>query len=469
MSRNTTLGLIVGNRGFFPDHLCDEGRREMLQVLEQRGFDVICLTPEDTPFGSVETKEHARKCADLLKRNADAIDGILVTLPNFGDERAVADSIRMSGLDVPVLIQAFPDEPNKMSLADRRDSFCGKMSVCNNLSQYGIDYSLTSLHTVAPRSESFALDLDWFGAVCRVVRGLSNARLGAIGARPANFNTVRYSEKILESYGISVETLDLSEVMGRIARLDDAAADVQAKVVEVREYMPCPGAPESSLLKMAKLALVIDEWAAENEVVATAVQCWTALEEYLGIVPCAVMSMMSDRLMPSACEVDITGAIGMYALVLASGQPSALLDWNNNYGTDPDKCVLFHCSNLPKSSFSSLEMGVQDIIGGTVGIDNTWGTCVGRVKSGPFTFARVSTDDLEGEVVAYVGEGEFTDDPLQTFGGAGVARIEDLQVLLQHICRMGFEHHVAVTHARVGAAVAEAMDTYLGWDVYAHM
>ncbi len=469
MGQKTTLGLIVGNRGFFPDHLCDEGRKEMLGLLEAQGFDVVALTPEDTPFGSVETREQARKCAELFRRNADRIDGILVTLPNFGDERGVADSIRMADLDVPVLIHAYPDDPARMSLADRRDSFCGKMSACNNLSQYGIDYSLTSLHTVDPASDAFATDLDWFGAVCRVVRGLSKVKLGAIGARPTNFNTVRFSEKILESYGISVETLDLSEVLGRIGRLDDAAAEVQGKLQQVRDYIPTGAAPEQSLLKMAKLALVIDDWTAENDIVATAVQCWTALEEYLGIVPCTVMSMMSDRLMPSACEVDIMGALGMYALVLASGKPSALLDWNNNYGDDPDKCVLFHCSNLPRSCFSCVEMGVQDIIGGTVGVENTWGTCVGKVKTGPFTFVRVSTDDLEGEVVAYVGEGEFTDDPLDTFGGAGVARIDDLQSLLGYICEMGFEHHVAVNRCRVGAAVAEAMDKYLGWDVYAHL
>lgn len=468
LSKKTTLGVIVGNRGFFPDHLCDEGRKEILSVLEGAGFSTVCLTPEDTPFGSVESREDARKCADLFRKHADEIDGVLVTLPNFGDERGVAETLRMSGLDVPVLIQATPDDPAKMSLADRRDSFCGKLSVCNNLTQYGIGYSLTSLHTVAPSSQDFLADLQWFGGVCRVVKGLSNARIGAIGARPAAFNTVRFSEKILEAHGISVEVIDLSEVMGRIERLDEAAVEVQTRLAGVREYISTEGIPEASLMKMAKLALVIDEWMAENELDASAVQCWTAMEEYLGVVPCTVMSMMSNRLIPSACEVDVTGAVGMYALALASGVPAALLDWNNNYGDDPDKCVLFHCSNLPKDCFARVQMGVQDIIGGTVGVENTCGTCVGSIKPGPFSFCRVSTNDLEGEVCAYLGEGEFTDDPLDTFGGAGVARIEDLQGLMRYICEMGFEHHVAITHACVADALQEAMENYLGWDVYYH-
>jgi L-fucose isomerase-like protein len=468
MNSQTTLGVIVGNRGFFPDHLCDEGRKLALSVLEQEGVKAVALTPDDTPFGSVETRADAKKCADLFKRHAGEIVGILVTLPNFGDERGVAETLRMAGLDVPVLIQAFPDMPGKMSIRDRRDSFCGKLSVCNNLTQYGLPYSLTGLHTVAPDSASFRADLKWFTTVCRVVKGLRNARIGAIGARPAAFNTVRYSEKILEANGITIETVDLSEVLGRVGKLDDQAEAVQAKVKAICDYVDTKGVPMEPLLKMAKLAVVVDDWAAENDLVSTAVQCWTAIEEFFGVVPCTVMSMLSNQLMPSACEVDITGAVGMYALTLASGVPAALLDWNNNYGDDPDKCVLFHCSNLPTGCLSCSKMSQQFIIGGTVGLENTYGTLEGRIKSGPFTYARVATDDVNGTIAAYVGEGEFTDDPLLTFGGAGVAKIPNLQGLLRRLCTQGFEHHVAVTHDTVAKALDEAMGNYLGWDVYHH-
>jgi L-fucose isomerase-like protein len=321
---------------------------------------------------------------------------------------------------------------------------------------------------MAPKSAAFREDLRWFGAVCRVVGGLKSARIGAIGARPAAFNTVRYSEKILEASGISVEVIDLSGILGRMRKLADKAAEVRKRLAKVRDYVCVEGVPEASLIKMAKLAAVVDQWMTENDLVASAVQCWTSMEESIGIVPCTVMSMMSDRLLPSACEVDITGAIGMYALMLASGRPAALLDWNNNYGDDPDKCVLFHCSNVPKSCFAEVKMSVQDIIGGTVGIENTYGTCVGRIKPGPFTFARVSTDDTAGEITGYVGEGEFTDDPLDTFGGAGVAKIDDLQGLLRYICKMGFEHHLAITQAQVASALQEAMNNYLGWYVNGH-
>ena len=463
-----TFGVIVGNRGFFPDHLAQSGRSEMLAALSQAGHEAIALTPEDSKFGAVETRAEATRCADLFKKHRDRIDGIIVTLPNFGDERAIADTLRMAGLNVPVLVQATPDTPGKMSIRDRRDSFCGKMSACNNLTQYGIRYSLTARHTVAPDSDAFRKDLAWFAGVCRVVRGLRGLRIGAIGARPAAFNTVRYSEKLLEANGISVETIDLSEILGRIERLPDDAACAQGKLAAINRYVPTGSVPANALMKMAKLGAVIDEWMQQTDCAISAIQCWTSLEEYFGVVPCTVMSMMSENLMSSACEVDIAGVVGMHALRLASETPSALLDWNNNYGEDPDKAVCFHCSNLPKHFFKSARMEFQQIIAGTVGRENTYGTCEGLVKAGPMSFARFSTNDREGKIWGYVGEGEFTDDPLETFGGAGVVRIPNLQNLLHYICANGFEHHVAANLSEVAAPVREATAKYLGWSVHHH-
>jgi L-fucose isomerase-like protein len=442
---------------------------EILRVLKEEGIDAVILGPDDTPFGSVETLKDAEKCAALFKRHAEKIDGILVTLPNFGDERGVADSIRLSGLDVPVLVQATPDEVGKMSGADRRDSFCGKMSACNNLRQYGIRYTLTARHTVAPDSESFRQDLSQFAATCRVVRGLRGSRVGVLGARPAAFITVRYSEKLLEKAGISIESLDLSEAFGRANKLSDADARVKAKLDQIEAYVPTAGIPTDALLKMSRFALVMEDWIAEQELVATAVQCWTSMEEFFGIVPCAVMSMLSNVLKPSACETDVTGAIGMYAMALASGKASALLDWNNNYGDDPNKGVIFHCSNLPKAFFSDVKMDYQEIIAGSVGKENTYGTVVGRIMPDvPFTYCRVSTDDERGVIRAYLGEGQVTDDPLETFGGYGVIEIPNFQKLLHHICENGYEHHVAANLSRCAAAVGEALGKYMGWDVYHH-
>jgi L-fucose isomerase-like protein len=469
----TNLGVIVGNRGFFPDRLCDSGRKHILQTLDALGVGACILPETSTKYGSVESLADAQQCADLFRQNADRIDGILVTLPNFGDERGVANTIRWSGLKVPVLVHAFNDDPKNMTIQDRRDSFCGKMSVCNNLRQYAVPFTLTRLHTVNPDHPSFARDLADFAVTCRVIKGLRNLRIGALGARPSAFNTVRYSEKLLEKSGISIETLDLFELFGWVDKMKDNDPAVQAKLKEIHSYVSAGKVPPAALLKMAKFGVAVDRWMKETRLSATAIQCWTAMEEFFGVVPCTVMSMMSNMLMSSACETDITGTVAMAAMAAASGMPSALVDWNNNYGEDPDKGVIFHCSNLPKDLFVNIgetkpAMDYQAIIAGTVGRENTYGTVVGRLKASPFTYLRVSTDDAAGKIRAYVGEGEVTDDPLQTFGGYGVVRIPRFQKLLAHICENGFEHHVAVNPAQIAAGVREALGKYLGWEVYHH-
>ena len=463
-----TFGVIVGNRGFFPDVLVQEGREEILSVLKKHDCEAVLLGTDDTELGAVVTLEDAKKCAKLFNENRDKIDGIIITLPNFGEERGIADTMKMVEFDVPVLVQATPDEISRADISRRRDSFCGKISTCNNLRQYNVPFTLTKNHTTELDSEQFSEDLDFFIRVCRIVKGMKQPRIGAIGARPAAFNTVRYSEKILADYGITVETVDLSEIYGQIEALSDDDGAVRKKLEEIKNYVPTGNVPEAALAKMAKLGVVVARFIEENDLDATAIQCWTSLEEYFGVVPCTVMSMLSNTGSPSACEVDVTGALSMYALQLASGNPSALLDWNNNYGSDQDKCVAFHCSNLPKDVFKDVHMDYQEIIAGSVGQENTFGTCVGRIKAGEMSFARLTTDDTEGRLLSYMGEGLFTDDPIKTFGGYGVLEIPNLQTLVRFICNHGFEHHVAVTFSRAADALYEAFTKYLNIDTYYH-
>jgi L-fucose isomerase-like protein len=301
MSKKQTFGLVVGSRGFFPGHLARSGREQMIAVLEAAGYEAICPTPEETTHGAVQSREDAKKCAELFRKNAGKISGVILTLPNFGEEKAIADTLRMADLRVPVLVQAFPDTAGKMTIADRRDSFCGKMSACNNLSQFRIPYSLTTLHTEAPESAEFKRDLEWFAAVCRVASGMKNLRIGAIGARP------------MEGAGITIDPIDLSEIFGRIGRLKDEDAAVQAKIKAIHGYVSTGDIPAEAIMKMAKLGVVIDTWMAENDLEISAIQCWTSMEEYFGVVPCTVMSMMSESARSSACEVDVAGVVGMHA------------------------------------------------------------------------------------------------------------------------------------------------------------
>lgn len=468
ISSKVTFGVIIGNRDFFPDKLVTEGRADITAVLDELDIGYVMLPEYATKLGAVETWEHAKECAALFSQNRDKIDGILVVMPNFSDEKGVADTIKLSGLNVPILVQAYPDDLDQFTVERRRDAFCGKISVCNNLVQYGFPFSLTTRHTIRPNTDSFKNDLKNFVGICRVVNGLRNARLGAIGARPNNFNTTRFSEKLLQSVGISVNTIDLSEVFGMANKLADDHPQVKEKLEKIKTYVPTGGVPAEAVVKQAKLGVVIDDWMAKYDLDASAIQCWTSLQHNYGVNVCTLMSMMSEQLMPSACEVDITGVASMYALQLASAKPSALVDWNNNYADEEDKCVLFHCGNWAKSFLDDVKMANAEILATTLGTDNTYGTVAGRTPSGPFSYARLTSDDRHGRIRTYVGDGMFVDDPLETFGSRAVVEVPRLQTLLQYICKNGFEHHAAMNASHSADILREAFETYFGWEVYHH-
>jgi L-fucose isomerase-like protein len=468
MANSTILGVIIGNRDFFPDVLISEARRDLERLFAELGVEPVWLAPEDSKLGAVETWADAQKCGALLRRNRERLDGILVCLPNFGDEKGIADSIRLADVHIPILVQACPDDLDQFGLNRRRDAFCGKISVCNNLRQYGLRFTLTRDHTVALADPRFREDLVRFAKTCKVVRGLSRVRIGAVGARPNAFNTTRFSEKLFEAAGITVNTIDLSEVFGAAAKIDSGDPRVRQRVEQIRAYADSSAAPEESVLRMARFALVVDDWMRSLGITATAIQCWSSLQKNFGVNVCTIMSMMSEQMLPSACEVDIAGVVGMYALQLASGTPAALVDWNNNYGGDPDKCVFFHCGNWAKDFLPDIRIGTAPILGTVLGEENTVGALEGRTPAGPVTFGRISTDDLTGRIRAYVGEGDFTDDRLDTFGTRAVVRVPGLPSLMHAICQNGFEHHAAMTRSHCAAAISEALARYLGWETYHH-
>lgn len=468
--KKTTLGVIVSNRSFFPSHLVKTARELIFAKLISKGIDYVSLSEEDTPLGAVMTYSDAQTCAKLFNTHRDSIDGILVILPNFGDEVGVATAIDLAKLNVPILIQACDDSIDNMQLEDRRDAFCGKLSLCNNLYQRDIKFSLTKLHTCDINSIEFDADIDTFASICRVVRGVRSARIAAIGARPDAFHTVRFSEKLLQKYGITTSVVDMSEIIFA-AKSMDASPEVEAKIAEIKAYGKIPSCiDESKIVLQAKLALTLEKWIVDHDCTSSAVQCWDSIQNNYGIATCLSMSMMGQKGLPSACEMDVTGALTMYALYLASGSPSAYFDWNNNFANDRNKCVSLHCSNFPASFFGhdDFEIGNLGVLGTTLGTDNCFGACKGKIGEGPMTYAKITTDDKNGKIKLYLGEGEFLKDAIDTEGGVAVCSVPDLQGLMKYICRNGFEHHVAMNRSNVAGVLEEALGNYLGWDVYRH-
>lgn len=465
-----TFGVVVGSRQFFNGAPALTSRAEVLAQLAGLGVEALILPAEATENGAVQSPEDARLYADFFRARRDAIDGLVILLPNFGDEIAVAELVTRARLDVPILLQASNDEIDKVDVRSRRDAFCGKISVSNNFWQLGVSFTDTSLHTCDVAGDAFRADLDRFARICRTVRGLRNARIGAIGARTGAFRTMRYSEKLLQASGMTVLTVDLSEIIAAASKIGDGEPALKQKLDEVFAYGTIPAhIDRAKVVRQAKWGLAVDGWIEANACDASSIQCWSSLQENFGCATCLTMSMMGEKLMPSACEVDVMGAVSMYALALAAGAPPAILDWNNNYGDATDRCVCTHCGNFPKSFIGAdPEISNLDVLGTVLGQDRCFGAVKGKVRPGPTTFFRVSSDDAAGTLKAYVGEGEFTDDPFPMDGGIAVTRVPRLRDLLGFVVRNGFEHHVAMVRGHCASIVEEAIVRYLRWPIYRH-
>jgi L-fucose isomerase-like protein len=464
VTRKTPFVLFFGNRGFFPSSLLKGAREDLPMVLHRLGHDALVLEERETNHGAVETVREGERFARFLRENRGKFGGVVLCLPNFGDETGAVAALKEAG--VPIFIQAYPDDLSRMSPTERRDSFCGKLSIMDVFCQYGIKFTVQKPHVVIPSSPRFAENIDYFDRVCRVANGVKGMVVGAIGARTTPFKTVRFDEVALQRHGITVETLDLSDVMNRMHALSFTDALCRDKAEVLKAYSSWEGVPDKAFETLVKLGVVLDRIIDEYKMDAIALRCWTELQTQLGISPCVIMSELNDRGIASACEVDVGNAVAMRALGLASDGVATCLDWNNNYGDDDDKCILFHCGPVPNSLMQARgRITEQEIFVQTMGKGCSFGCNVGRVKNGPFTFGSMLTDS--GEVRFYLGEGDIKDEPIpeEFFGCAGVAEIKGLQEVLLHVGRNGFRHHVILARGRVREPLQEALTNYLGCSV----
>ena len=460
--RPITFALYFGNRGFFPESLIAGARQEMRDAVEGAGYGALLLDAGATRFGAVETPAEGMCYARFLAEHRGQYDGVILCLPNFGDETGAVAALQDAG--VPILIQAYPDELAKMDFQQRRDAFCGKFSIMDVFTQYGVPFTACPPHTVHPSGTAFSRLLHSFAATCRVVRRLRRLTVGAIGARTTAFKTIRFDELALQRYGVTTETFDLSELFQRVRAIAPEGDAFMAKTVRLQAYTRWEGVPEASFQQLVKLSLALDDMIAGYGLQAIALRCWLEIEQELGVSPCVLLSELNDRGIAAACELDVCNAVTMVALAEASGKAATCLDWNNNYGEEEDKCILFHCGPVPQSLMAGPGQVIDHpMFAKAMGAGCGFGCNVGRIAPTPMTFASLKTQD--GVLSYYLGEGAFTADPIAEdyFGCAGVAQIANLQQRLQTIGYTGYRHHVGVTSGQVAMPVREALSRYLGY------
>jgi L-fucose isomerase-like protein len=459
--KKLTFALFFGNREFFPQSFIASARQEINNKVKKLGFETLIMNESSTNYGAVETVEEGKKYAAFLKENSGKYDGVILSLPNFGNENGALAALSDCG--VPILIQAYPDEIGKMDVAHRRDAFCGKFSIMDVFNQVKLPFTAFKPHTLHPSSEVFDNHVKLFAAICRIVKKMSRFNVGAIGARTTAFKTVRFDELALQNYGINTETLDMSEVFMRIREVKSNSDKYKKKKKALLEFSNWEGVPEEKLDVHTKVSIILDDIISEYNLDCIALRCWIEIEKEFGISPCVLLGELNHRGIVAACEVDVCNAIAMYALSIAAEKPSMCLDLNNNYGQDENKCILFHCGPIPLSLMESKGKIVDHPLFAK-SFNKTgcgWGANVGRIAASPMTFASSKTEN--GKIYFYLGEGRFTNDPIEEgfFGCGAVAEIENLQDKLLTIGKNGFRHHVSATFGHVALPLRESFNTYL--------
>ena len=460
--KKTTFALYFGNRGFFPGELIAEARESMCKALENNGYGYIMMEESLTRYGAVETIAEGKLYAEFLEQNKGKYDGVILSLPNFGDENGA--SVAFKNIDVPILVQAFPDEMDKMDFAHRRDAMCGKLAMCNVLRQIGIKYTLTNSFCVHPLSQEFSEDLRIFAGICRVVKGMKKFNVGAIGARTTAFKTVRFDEIAFQSNGINIETVDLASVFAMMENVD--ADKLQAKKEKYLSISDFGKYPSQKLENIAKLGVVIDQIIEDLDLDAIAIRCWDEIQKQYGVAPCLILGELNERGIAAACELDVTNAVMMRAVGLAADYPVMLLDVNNNYNNDKNKIIFFHCGPAPISLMEGKgEIQEHLMFKKSYGEGSGVGINKGKYLTGDITIGSFKTEN--GKLCSFAADGKFTEDELPScfFGCGSVFEKENADKLLEYMAMNGYRHHVAITKGHWGKAVEIAFRDYLGYQI----
>ena len=456
------LAVLIANRGFFPSAVIDSAREEMVNAIERAGAEALVMDITKTRYGAVETRAEGEAFAAFLAEHAGEYDGLIICLPNFGDENGIKAAIK--DVNVPIYLQAYPDELDKLDFANRRDAFCGKLGLCAVLKQMKAKFVTSASFTVHPSSDEFACELAKFISICRIVKKMRHARVGVIGARTTAFKSVRFDEGALESRGVDVETLDLTQVFDKMNAIADDDARIAAWEKDINDISNTCDVPAYAMLNQCKLGIALEELKEEMALDVLAIRCWSELQYEYKITPCTVMGILNKRQIPVVCETDVTNAPAMLAMAMASYTGVGCLDINNNYGADPDKCILFHCGPLPIDLLCEKgHMEEHKMFTKTQGTNCSWGVNVGKIKPGVITICGMRTED--GEARYFVERAEVLDTELdrEFFGTYGVVEIAGLQPKLKSMCEEGFRHHAIITAGDHVEAMREALSKYLGY------
>ncbi|MGI6162161.1 MAG: L-fucose/L-arabinose isomerase family protein [Christensenellales bacterium] len=387
----------------------------------------------------------------VVKKMRDhAIDALFFPHCNFGSEGVVAQVA--ASFKLPVLIYGPRDEGPDETGMRLRDSQCGVFATGKVLRRHNVPFSYIA--SVDPQSEEFKRGFDRFVRVASVVRAMRNMRVLQLGPRPNDFLSVMINEsELLEKFGIQVFPValpDLDKIMKQI--IAEAGEEFVATCSYIKDNYTGNGTGEQDIRAYAGLKLAIKHYAAVYHCNCAAVQCWDAMQDIMGIYPCAVNALMAEEGFPVACETDIHGAISAVLLQAATGNklPHFLADVTIRHPQENNTELLWHCGPFPKTFAKE---------GEECKITNSWlggphcGNCAFEMKNGDITVCRFDGDN--GQYSLFIGEGKGVDGP-KTRGTYVWFQVDDWLKWEYKLVKGPYIHHVAGTYANVSEILYEA-------------
>ncbi len=452
MNKSIKLGFVPASRDIFDQQLAVKMRELTLKSFAKCDIEAVVPDSTLTRNGLVQSLDEAEKCAKLM---SDAkVDGVVIGAVNFGNEIPAALAAIQGAPDKPIFIFGCEEEGALSRREARRDAFCGLISIATALRHRGARFTFPGRANCFPDDEEFIRDLANFARVCRAVNGIKGCVYGQIGPRPAEFETCAFNEiSLLRHFNIRVVPIPLTQVIRMAQQANSGKVD--SIIDQYKEEVDISALTNEDLEKIARLEAAIDAIAKEHGLAGMAIQCWTSLQEDYGIVPCYTMSRLTSRGIPCACEVDIHGTLSMHLLMLISGSPAALVDWNNRHYRLRNVFSAWHCGVFPKEfSREKSKLGYHHLFAESKGeTSGCYGALELIAQEGPVTLSRI-TETEDGRWLSLQVEGMIISAEGEPPGSHAWVEVSDLDALYACILR-NFPHHVAMVKGHYGDALRD--------------
>ena len=439
--KNVKIGFVPSHRAMFRDDDSFKMRNRVLKVLSKtKNVEVTVPDEPLTSKGLVRDDEDAEKTIELFKQAK--VEGIVIGAMNFGDEIS-AVSVATAFPKCPKLVFAIKEEP-KVTGKDRRDSFCGTLSIASGLYRRSLPFLFAGV--CLPEESIFKESVANFVRVCSVVNGFRGAKIGLVGSRPERFETCAFNEVALsKQFEQRVVPVSLADIFSAADEIPESDTELQETIQKISGQSDLSTLRKDVLEKLGRLECGLRRFAEERKLVGMGIRCWPTTIRSYGVVPCHTMGRLTDQGLMSSCEADIYGALSMLLQYLATMQSSVphFIDWTIQHPERKDVFLAWHCGNAPPSlACEGCRVQVTGIGSGSF-----------KLKTGMVTLCRLT--EYDGKFKLLITKGEVIDaEPVPQTGSW--VKVPDLDRLYRILIEGGFVHHASMIHGDFVQALSDA-------------